>query len=69
MRTDDPVMDMEYDQMDFRPLIGRCITCGAEIRGQDATHFGDAYWRIFGWDYCEDCGQDRLKREFFVSGE
>lgn len=67
-RTDDPVLDALRDAEDGRPVKGRCITCGEIIHDGDDRYAGDDYWRVYGWIYCADCGLDRIKEEFFVSG-
>jgi len=63
--SDDPVKDAEmyaYNLEIKRPLIGECIICGREIRGEDDEYYkDDAYW-INDDLVCDDCLRDYAKK-------
>lgn len=66
---DDPVSDANRAMDDDRPVIGTCESCGEDIHGMDESEEGDGHWNIDGCMYCENCGIQHLREEYYVRGD
>ena len=47
-RTANPISDMEYSQIDIRPVLGHCPVCNEKVHGSNDTMEADDHYEIDG---------------------